>query len=453
MPQDVANLVTAARDGDRAAFDELVRATYAETFTLALRLTGNEEDARDVVQEAYIRAFRGLGRFRGDAQFSTWMYRITANCANTHLVKRTKHRHEVLDDANPVADDHPPPIRSSRPTPPPSGTGSRTRWSTCRPSSARWWCCGTSTTCPTRRSRPSSGSPRPRPRSASTGRARSCGRTCSPAVWRRPPMRCEELSEGLAAAADGSVLLGRNERRHVERCLRCQAELVQYRKVLRAMRAMRTEVLEPAPGLLADVLANLEAAGERRAIRSMIQGHRAAYLGGLAAATAAGAAGAIVYANRGPPRPHRQLSRASLRALRAPAVRPGPVRTSAGPRPSAGRGRWTWGSRPRSTRSPPTWLRTATGLGRADRGDRADRRRHRREQRGVPGPPHRRRVPATVVVKLPALDEAAVFTSTMLRMYTREAGFFERARPPGARCGSRPATTRRSTTRRASSCS
>jgi RNA polymerase sigma-70 factor (ECF subfamily) len=83
MPQDVANLVTAARDGDREAFDELVRVTYAESFTLALRLTGNEEDARDVVQEAYIRAFRGLSRFRGDAQFSTWMYRITANCATT----------------------------------------------------------------------------------------------------------------------------------------------------------------------------------------------------------------------------------------------------------------------------------------------------------------------------------------------------------------------------------
>ncbi|MEQ1785448.1 MAG: RNA polymerase sigma factor [Acidimicrobiales bacterium] len=107
MPQDVAHLVTAARDGDRAAFDELVRATYAESFTLALRLTGNEEDARDVVQEAYIRAFRGLSRFRGDAQFSTWMYRITANCANTHLSKRNKHRHEVLDEANPIADDRP----------------------------------------------------------------------------------------------------------------------------------------------------------------------------------------------------------------------------------------------------------------------------------------------------------------------------------------------------------
>ena len=98
-------------------------------------------------------------------------------------------------------------------------------------------------------------------------------------------MRCEVLSEDLAAAADGSVLLGRNERRHVERCLRCQAELVQYRRVLQAMRAMRTEVLEPAPGLLSDILANLEAASKRRAIRSMIQGHRAAYLGGLAMAS------------------------------------------------------------------------------------------------------------------------------------------------------------------------
>lgn len=111
-------------------------------------------------------------------------------------------------------------------------------------------------------------------------------------------MRCDEVSDDLAATADGSVLLGRNERRHVERCLRCQAELVQYRKVLRAMRTMRTEVLEPTPGLLADVLAHLEAAGERRAIRSLIQGHRSAYLGGLAAATAAGAAGAIVFASR-----------------------------------------------------------------------------------------------------------------------------------------------------------
>ena len=111
-------------------------------------------------------------------------------------------------------------------------------------------------------------------------------------------MRCDDLSARLSATADGSTLLTGDERQHVERCLQCQAELVQYRKLLRAMRAMRTEVLEPAPGLLADLLANVSERGERRAIRSMIAGHRAAYLGGLAAATAAGAAGAIVFASR-----------------------------------------------------------------------------------------------------------------------------------------------------------
>jgi RNA polymerase sigma-70 factor (ECF subfamily) len=115
MPQDVAELVAAAKNGDRDAFDELVRVTYADTYTLAYRLTGNEEDARDVVQEAYLRAFRGLRRFRGDAQFSTWMYRITANCAATQLGKRARHRHDELDDRAPVADprlDHDPQLRA-----------------------------------------------------------------------------------------------------------------------------------------------------------------------------------------------------------------------------------------------------------------------------------------------------------------------------------------------------
>lgn len=111
-------------------------------------------------------------------------------------------------------------------------------------------------------------------------------------------VRCEDLAEDLAATADGTVALGRSQRRHVERCLRCQAEMVQYRKLLRAMRSLRTQVLEPAPGLLADVLAGIEDAGERHAIRSILSGRRIAYLGGLAAATAAGAAGAIVYTTR-----------------------------------------------------------------------------------------------------------------------------------------------------------
>jgi RNA polymerase sigma-70 factor, ECF subfamily len=102
-----AALVDAARGGDRAAFDELVRVTSAETYTLAYRLVGDEEDAKDVVQETYLRAYRGLARFRGDAQFSTWLYRITANCAATHLGRRRRHRHEELPDDEAVVDADP----------------------------------------------------------------------------------------------------------------------------------------------------------------------------------------------------------------------------------------------------------------------------------------------------------------------------------------------------------
>ena len=104
MPTEVAALVTAAKAGDRGAFDELVKATYAETYTLALRLTHDEEDARDVVQEAYLRAYRSIDRFRGEAKITTWLYRITANCASTQLGSRRRHRHDPLDTTVEPAD-------------------------------------------------------------------------------------------------------------------------------------------------------------------------------------------------------------------------------------------------------------------------------------------------------------------------------------------------------------
>jgi len=98
MTADLAERVAAAKAGDRAAFDDLVRATHADAYTLAYRLVGNEEDARDVVQEAYLRAFKSIKKFREDAAFSTWLYRIVANCASTSLSKRSRHRHEILDE-------------------------------------------------------------------------------------------------------------------------------------------------------------------------------------------------------------------------------------------------------------------------------------------------------------------------------------------------------------------
>jgi RNA polymerase sigma-70 factor (ECF subfamily) len=107
VSDDLAALVAAAKAGDRSAFDAVVRATYAEAYTLAYRLTGNEEDAKDVVQEAYLRAYKGLKRFRGDAAFSTWLYRITANCAATQVGRRARFRHEDLDDEVGLADTRP----------------------------------------------------------------------------------------------------------------------------------------------------------------------------------------------------------------------------------------------------------------------------------------------------------------------------------------------------------
>ena len=62
-----------------------------------MRLTAHEEDARDVVQETYLRAWKGLKGFRGDAQFTTWLYRITANTAYTTVKRRRRHRADALD--------------------------------------------------------------------------------------------------------------------------------------------------------------------------------------------------------------------------------------------------------------------------------------------------------------------------------------------------------------------
>lgn len=99
-PDGLEELAADARTGDRAAFDELVRRTYVDTYTLAVRLTGNEEDARDVVQEAYLRAWKGIRRFRGDAAFTTWMYRITANSSYTLVERRRRRRTTRLDDVD-----------------------------------------------------------------------------------------------------------------------------------------------------------------------------------------------------------------------------------------------------------------------------------------------------------------------------------------------------------------
>lgn len=80
-------LIARSCGGDLAAFEELVRIHQAHIYQLAYRLTGNYEDARDAAQEAFIRAFQALPRFRQEAAFSTWLYRIATNTA-LDLVRR-----------------------------------------------------------------------------------------------------------------------------------------------------------------------------------------------------------------------------------------------------------------------------------------------------------------------------------------------------------------------------
>jgi hypothetical protein len=112
-------------------------------------------------------------------------------------------------------------------------------------------------------------------------------------------VRCDQLTDLLAATAGDTALLDVRAQEHLGHCLRCQAELAQYRKLLKALRTLRTEVLTPAPGLVSDIFATIEAAGERQAMRSAIRGRRAAYVGGIAVASVAAAGGAaIVFASR-----------------------------------------------------------------------------------------------------------------------------------------------------------
>ena len=90
-------VLTACRRGDSQAFEELVRITYRHVYTQAFRLVQDRQDAEDVAQEAYLRVFRGLAGFRGEAQFETWLYRIVANAAITYLRRKGRFGELIID--------------------------------------------------------------------------------------------------------------------------------------------------------------------------------------------------------------------------------------------------------------------------------------------------------------------------------------------------------------------
>jgi RNA polymerase sigma factor (sigma-70 family) len=77
--EEERTLIELARAGDAGAFESLVLTHQKQVYNLALRMVGNEEDALDMSQEAFLRAYTSLEHFRGDSKFSVWLYRLTSN--------------------------------------------------------------------------------------------------------------------------------------------------------------------------------------------------------------------------------------------------------------------------------------------------------------------------------------------------------------------------------------
>lgn len=84
---DERELLESARRGDRGAFRRIVERHQDDVFYLALGLVRNREDAQDVTQDVFIRAYKSIGRFRGDSGLGTWLYRVTLNACRDHQRK------------------------------------------------------------------------------------------------------------------------------------------------------------------------------------------------------------------------------------------------------------------------------------------------------------------------------------------------------------------------------
>ena len=97
MPESDALAIARARNGDSDAFQALVERHGRGIFRVAHRLTGNTQDAEDVVQETFLRAYRQLGRFEARSNFSTWLHRIAVNCS-IDLIRSRPRRESAYDE-------------------------------------------------------------------------------------------------------------------------------------------------------------------------------------------------------------------------------------------------------------------------------------------------------------------------------------------------------------------
>ena len=96
-------LVARARAKDEAAFEELIGRYEDKLYRLAMRFVRNETDAKEILQDAFLSAWRNLPTFEGRAQFGSWMYRVTVNAALMLLRSRSRHPEVNVDDVEPAA--------------------------------------------------------------------------------------------------------------------------------------------------------------------------------------------------------------------------------------------------------------------------------------------------------------------------------------------------------------
>jgi RNA polymerase sigma-70 factor (ECF subfamily) len=94
VPPDDRNLIERARAGDAQAFDELVLRYERKVFNIAMGMVHDADDAKDVSQEVFLKVHQNLGSYEGDAQFSTWLYRVVVNQCIDHLRRRRTPRVE-----------------------------------------------------------------------------------------------------------------------------------------------------------------------------------------------------------------------------------------------------------------------------------------------------------------------------------------------------------------------
>ncbi len=94
-----AAVVKRVQEGDKQAYNILILRYQHKVCDVAYKFVNNYADANDIAQEAFIKAYRAIGNFRGDSSFYTWLYRIVVNAAKSYLEANSKHRHTVDVDA------------------------------------------------------------------------------------------------------------------------------------------------------------------------------------------------------------------------------------------------------------------------------------------------------------------------------------------------------------------